>query len=285
MPRPTKQGIDYFPLDCHFDPKTEMYIVETEGDGLAVLITIWQLIYQNEGYYIIHDIDLPLLIKKRINVDIKLINDYINVALRRGIFSNSKHEEYNILTSKAVQTRFFDIAKRKKEVLIINKYVIEDVEFPLNGVNVNGNPVNVTENTIKETKLKETKLKKTNTILKDTSTTNKENRSYPQNQEPEEFRSSINKRFEKKKQFIRDNLKNKTFKPTEKDREPKVITSKELDRLFEKKQIDLILKYYFYTVSKKPKHFASYFIYALENKFTIPDHLEDEIKLKIKRIA
>lgn len=52
MARPIRQGIDYFPLDVDFDDKIEMYMIEKEAVGLAVLITTWQLIYKNEGYYI-----------------------------------------------------------------------------------------------------------------------------------------------------------------------------------------------------------------------------------------
>ncbi len=50
MARPTKQGIDYFPLDCQFDDKTEMYLIEKGVVGLCVMVTIWQMIYSGEGY-------------------------------------------------------------------------------------------------------------------------------------------------------------------------------------------------------------------------------------------
>lgn len=147
MARPTKQGIEYFPLDCQFDDKIEMYLIEKEAIGLAVIITIWQLIYQNEGYYIEKNDDLLLLIKKRINVNINEINDCINVCIRRNIFEKKMYEQYNILTSKAIQKRFFDIAKRKKIVSYNIKYII-------NGVNVCNNAVNVCNNATKE-KVKE----------------------------------------------------------------------------------------------------------------------------------
>jgi len=142
----------------------------------------------------------------------------------------------------------------------------------------------------------ELNLKETNVTLNNNiNNNNSENQSYLQNQEseqsdeptsqPEELRKSINKRLGKKQKFIRDNLKNKTFKPNEKGLQPRIVNKNEIDRLLEKKQIDIILKYYFYTVTKKPKYFASYLFYAIESKFTIPDYLEDEIKMKIKRIV
>ena len=136
MARPTKQGIDYFPVDCQFDDKTELYILEKESTGLSVLVTIWQLIYQNEGYYIGNNKDLHLLIKKRINVDINEVNDCINICLSRNIFDNKLHKKHEILTSKAIQKRFFDAAKRKQ-------IVHYDVNYIINGVNVCDNAVNV----------------------------------------------------------------------------------------------------------------------------------------------
>lgn len=136
MARPTKQGIDYFPLDCQFDDKIEMYLIEKEANGLAVLISVWQIIYSNEGYYTNNGEDLFLLVKKRVNVDINEIKDCINVCLKRDIFNKKLHQKYGILTSKAIQKRFFDAAKRKKEV----QY---DVNYIINGVNVSENAINV----------------------------------------------------------------------------------------------------------------------------------------------
>ncbi len=130
MPRPTKQGIDYFPLDCTFDNEVEMYLLEKNADGLAVLITLWQLIYNNEGYYINNDKDLKLLIKKRINVDINEVNECINLCLCRNIFNKSLHKKYNILTSRGIQKRYFEAAKRKKEINVYKNYVIVDINTP-----------------------------------------------------------------------------------------------------------------------------------------------------------
>lgn len=143
MGRPTKQGIDYFPLDCHFDDKVELYLLEKESVGLSVLITLWQLIYCNEGYYIRDEKELYLLIKKRINVDIKAIEDCINLCLCRNLFDKCLHKKHRILTSSAIQKRFFDAAKRKKSV----QY---NVNYLINGVNVSENAVNVVHQCLKE---------------------------------------------------------------------------------------------------------------------------------------
>ena len=147
MARPTRQGIDYFPLDVEFDDKTEMYLIEKEAIGLAVLISVWQLIYKNQGYYIKCNNDLCLLIKKRISADINSINDCINSAVDRNIFDKELFAKEGILTSKALQKRFFEAAKRKKQVVVFSRYLLIDTNCYNNLVYVNINSVNADNNT------------------------------------------------------------------------------------------------------------------------------------------
>lgn len=146
MARPTRQGIDYFPLDVEFDDKTEMFLIEKEAVGLAILISIWQLIYKNEGYYIKYNNDLSLLIKKRISVDINSINDCIKSAVNRNIFDKELFNKEGILTSRAIQKRFFEAAKRKKQVLVYRNYLLIDINSYNNTVIVNINSVNADNN-------------------------------------------------------------------------------------------------------------------------------------------
>jgi len=145
MARPTKQGIDYFPLDCRFDDETEMLLIETGANGLAVLVCLWQMIYSNKGYYITHNKDLELLIKRKIDLDINLVSDIINLCLSRNLFNKSLHKTYSILTSKGVQKRYFDASKNKKIVEFNVNYIINGVNVGINGVNVGGNATNVKE--------------------------------------------------------------------------------------------------------------------------------------------
>jgi hypothetical protein len=146
MARPTRQGIDYFPLDVELDDKTEMFLIEKEAVGLAVLISVWQLIYKNEGYYIKYNNDLCLLIKKRISVDINSINDCIKSAVNRNIFDKELFNKEGILTSRAIQKRFFEAAKRKKQVLVYRNYLLIDINSYNNTVIVNINSVNADNN-------------------------------------------------------------------------------------------------------------------------------------------
>jgi len=159
MGRTTKQGIDYFSLDVQFDNKTELYLLETEAEGLGVLVILWQMIYFNEGYYIHDSKDLYLLIKKKINVDINKINAYINIALERELFDKRLHKKYHILTSKAVQKRYFDAAKRKKIVYVNRDYLLISIDVYKNTITVDINAEDV--NSL-DTKEKEKEKEKVN---------------------------------------------------------------------------------------------------------------------------
>lgn len=143
MSRPTKQGIDYFPLDCRFDDKIEMFLIEKEAVGLGVLVTIWQMIYVNEGYYIANNEDLHLLIKRKIGVGINEVSDIINACFRRNIFDEEMHKKHGIITSKAIQKRYFDAAKKKKCIDVCVDYIIKGVSARDNWVNVAGNATKV----------------------------------------------------------------------------------------------------------------------------------------------
>lgn len=139
MARPTKQGIDYFPLDCQFDDKIELLLMEKGAPGLGVLITTLQMIYAIEGYFIKNTKDLHLIIKRKIDVDVNEVSDCINVCLDRNIFDPKLHKKHGILTSKGIQKRYFEAAKKKKSVQINKDYIINGIDSGENWVNVDGN--------------------------------------------------------------------------------------------------------------------------------------------------
>ena len=160
MGRMTKQGIDYFSLDVQFDDKVELYLIEKEAVGLAVMITLYQIIYQNEGYYIKNNKDLKLLIKKRINVSIDNIDECIKILLERTILNKELYKKYSVLTSRGIQKRYFDAAKRKKEVRIIKELILIDIDDYENIKDVDINNENVYNNATKEKVKEKVKEKK-----------------------------------------------------------------------------------------------------------------------------
>lgn len=144
MSRPIKQGIDYFPLDCQFDNETELLISEHGGISVAILITIWQLIYKNKGYYICDDEDLYLLIRRRLMIDVGVIKSVVTSAIKRGIFCTQKHKKYKILTSKGIQSRYIIASRLKKNIDIVENYLCVDISNVVNytyiGIDLSGKP-------------------------------------------------------------------------------------------------------------------------------------------------
>lgn len=147
MARPTKQGIDYFPLDTQFDDKIELLIADKGSDTVSVLITIWQLIYRNDGYFIADNSDLYLLIRRRIMLETVVIEDIVKSAVEREIFDKKLKKKYNILTSKAIQKRYFIAASKKKKVNVCGNYLCSGIDSPENAtltrIDSIGNATNV----------------------------------------------------------------------------------------------------------------------------------------------
>jgi hypothetical protein len=145
MARPTKQGIDYFPLDCTLDEKTEPYVIENGAIGWAVMTTLWAIIYRTEGYYAKDAKPLWLMVKKQLNdVDINKVNECINSMIDHNIFDKVLHKKYGILTSGGVQKRFLFIASRRKHVQVIQDFLLVNGVIDYRNLElVHLNPVNV----------------------------------------------------------------------------------------------------------------------------------------------
>ncbi len=128
MARPHKQGINYFSLDVVLDDKFELFEAEYGLQGFGFIIKLFQKIYEANGYYYKWSDDEKLLFSKKVNVDINLINDYIDCALKRDIFNKNLFEKYSILTSNGIQKRFLEASKRRKGIEIIKEYFLIDIE-------------------------------------------------------------------------------------------------------------------------------------------------------------
>lgn len=148
MSRPNKQGIDYFPLDCHLDEKIQLIEAKHGVLGFGIIIKLLQEIYKG-GYYLCMTEDRMLLFKNKVNVDINLINDVINDSIKWNFFDQEKFHKYKILTSKGVQKRYVEATKRRKEVVFIEDFIIdkkilsvypEHVNVVINKENVDINP-------------------------------------------------------------------------------------------------------------------------------------------------
>lgn len=143
--RPTKQGIDYFPLDVGFfsDIKIRKISRACGSQSASILICLLCNIYKDEGYYILWDEDLPFVIADTVGVSEGAVKEVLLKALQVGFFDNALYEKYNILTSYGIQKRFLNATYQRKETEIISEYLINCTNNSINHAN---NPINNVNN-------------------------------------------------------------------------------------------------------------------------------------------
>jgi hypothetical protein len=165
MAAPYKSGIEYFSLDTELDRKFDLLESSLGIIGFGVTIKLLQRIYHS-SYYLKWDEEELLLFKKRVNVDINIINDVINEGLKWGLFSREMYDKYSILTSHGIQIRYIAATQRRTVVTFYQEYLLvsqEEFSYP-KGVIVNIKSVNDDNNLKKDviylqSKVKESKEK------------------------------------------------------------------------------------------------------------------------------
>ena len=182
LARPTKTGLEYFPLDVNFlyDIKVRKIIKPLGPEAIGVLVYLLAEIYKDNGYYISWNDDICFLMSDLTGIDEELIKDVVSKALEVDFFNKDKHKKYNILTSKGIQNRYISATEKRKNTNINDDYIIENEQISTNehtqnnsntkvnseetGVNVTETKVNseetgvnVTEST--QSKVKESKVK------------------------------------------------------------------------------------------------------------------------------
>ena len=126
MARPFKSGVDYFPLDVKMDDEVELLESEHNLIGYAVLIKLYQRVYAN-NYWLKWDKKELIVFSKRVNVDKNEVIAIINTCLEWDILSQKLFEAHSVLTSHGIQTRFFEIVKRRTKLEIIEEFLLMDV--------------------------------------------------------------------------------------------------------------------------------------------------------------
>ncbi|HCT6698656.1 MULTISPECIES: Lin1244/Lin1753 domain-containing protein [Enterococcus] len=161
MARPTKEGLDYFPLDVGIfeDEKIEAIAGEFGIKGELAVIKLLCAIYK-KGYFILwDDLSQATLLKRLPGVSKEMLNQIVNRLVLWGFFDKELFDSVKVLTSENIQATFFEATKRRKTPKP-TKYI----------VNVNSNSqsetVNADINT--QSKVKESKVNKSKVNKKET---------------------------------------------------------------------------------------------------------------------
>ena len=173
MARPISKGISYYPLDVNFmqNLKIRKVIQACGPNSIAIIMLLLGNIYGDEGYYMRWDEDVCFLITEAVGVKDMYAREVVKKCLQVDLFDENLFNEYKIITSKGIQSRFFEITKRRKNNHVINEYLLVNVaETNVNvaetNVNANNNEVNASKST--QSKVKESKVnnKQTHNINK-----------------------------------------------------------------------------------------------------------------------
>ena len=151
--RPTKQGIDYFPMDVGFftDVKIRKISRACGSQSTSILICLLCNIYKDEGYYILWDEDLPFVIADTVGVSEGAVKEVLIKSLQVGFFDQELYEKYKILTSSGIQKRFLLATYQRKETTIIPEYLINCAN---NSINCTINSINHSDNEQSKSKVK-----------------------------------------------------------------------------------------------------------------------------------
>lgn len=107
MPRPQKEGIDYFPLDVNFfsDKKVKILKARFGADGITIYLYLLCEIYR-AGYYIKFDDDALFITSNDLGMSPDKVKQVLKFLLERSLFDNILFQSDTILTSTGIQRRF-----------------------------------------------------------------------------------------------------------------------------------------------------------------------------------
>ena len=147
MGRPTKQGIDYFPLDVGFftDLKIRKISRACGSQSSSILICLLCNIYRNNGYYIVWDKDMPFVIADEVGVSEGAVNEVVIKAVQVGFFNEELFNKFNILTSNGIQKRYILATYQRKERSLNEEYMVVHTNNPGSFANNSINCMNSTQ--------------------------------------------------------------------------------------------------------------------------------------------
>ncbi|MBR5002083.1 MAG: DUF4373 domain-containing protein [Bacteroidaceae bacterium] len=157
MARPQKTPLTYFPFATAFPGDDKIIIIAGEygAKGEAVVVRLWCALYGTYGYYLPYDdVNTPPTIARvddrRYGVSAALVVAIVNRCLQVGLFHEALYKKYGILTSEAIQDRYFRAVNRRRGVTAIRQYLL--VTPPAGTVIVDINPINVCNNSLNKIK-------------------------------------------------------------------------------------------------------------------------------------
>ncbi|MDV7786553.1 Lin1244/Lin1753 domain-containing protein [Enterococcus gallinarum] len=160
MARPTKKGLDYFPLDVDFlsDLKVRRIIKACGKEAVHILVALLANIYRDEGYYVLWDDDLAFLVADEVGTKECTVEELVKKAVQVRFFDKDIFDKYSVLTSKGIQSRYILATKERKKVELDYKYLLTN-EVNRSNISINGRNNSVNQGNNQQSKEKESKEK------------------------------------------------------------------------------------------------------------------------------
>jgi hypothetical protein len=125
--RPLKAGLDYFPLDVELDKKYKLFRAKYKLAGIGFIDCLFREIYKN-GYFLKWDSDSEILFADEYSLDQDQLKSMLDFAIIVGFFDSGIFQRYNILTSAGIQKRFFDVAGKRKSLVIFQEILLTEID-------------------------------------------------------------------------------------------------------------------------------------------------------------
>lgn len=160
MARPTKKGLDYFPLDVDFlsDLKVRRIIKACGKEAVHILVALLANIYRDEGYYVLWDDDLAFLVADEVGTKEGTVEELVRKAVQVKFFDKDIFDKYSVLTSKGIQNRYILATKERKKVELEFRYLLTN-EVNRSNISINGRGNSVNQGNNQQSKVKESKEK------------------------------------------------------------------------------------------------------------------------------
>lgn len=131
MGRPSKTGLDYFPMDVDFDADDKIYMIEAKHrDGYKIIVKLLAEVYRHGYFKTWSERDLLVFAGKK-GIPAEDVRGVVETALEGGFFSREQYEINGILTSAGIQQRYvFGAMKRRKIRLDPHYCLLSPADFP-----------------------------------------------------------------------------------------------------------------------------------------------------------
>ena len=182
MARPTKTGLDYYPMDVGFLRDKKVRLLRSEFGASSVLFVLYVLgkVYEGDGYFLRWDKDELLLAADELREQPTYISEVLQGCLTRSLFDERVFQMFGVLTSAGIQRRYLRGCEKRDVITIVSEYWLlnissksdvpagirakltlisvaggnNDVNSPGNSENSPGNP----QSKVKESKVKESRV-------------------------------------------------------------------------------------------------------------------------------